>query len=118
MVAVSLDKKTKGRKTAKREEVRTREGDQTQSLLRKPVQKEQEPVDLLDKEGYDDWREVKIHWGNQQGTPLGKLTAKSLSWWIKSWTPKMYKGAWANDDLILDAALVLASAELGGGADD
>jgi hypothetical protein len=79
---------------------------------RQPVQDDVTPTDLLDQEGYEDWRTVVIHFGKQKGAQLGKIGAKSLVWWITNWTPTQYKGKWSDDDLILDAALCLAHAEI------
>jgi hypothetical protein len=95
-------------------EVRTREGDQTRNELRKPVDDTISPKDMLEQEGYDDWREVEIHFGEHKGKLLGKLPQKSLAWWINNYVPKPYRGTWQNNDLVLDAALCLASEELGG----
>jgi hypothetical protein len=71
--------------------------------------------DLLEQDGYDNWREVKIHFGNQKGETLGTIGRKSLAWWIKTWTPKPYRGKLNDKDVLLDAALFLAYSELGGG---
>lgn len=94
------------------EVIRTDEGDQTLNVPRKPVQGDLSPKELLEQDGYDDWRQVPIHFGKQTATPLGKLGSKSLSWWVNEWKPKPYKGAWNDKDLLLDGALVLASKEL------
>ena len=72
-------------------------------------------ADLLEQDGYDNWREVEIHFGQHKGKLLGKLPQKSLAWWVNNWTPKPYRGTWDEKDLLLDAALVLAGRELGGG---
>src|SRR5262245_27517793 len=93
-------------------EVRTNEGDQTRG--RKPITDDIAPADLLEQEGIDNWRKVKIHFGAKSGTPLGKLTQKDLAWWINNWKPKPYKGTWEEKALLLDAALCLAAEELGG----
>jgi hypothetical protein len=95
-------------------EVRTNEGDQTRVTVRRPQNEDIAPKDLLEQEGYDNWREVPIHFGEKEGTPLGQLPSKSLAWWIDNWEPKPYKGVWEEKTLLLDAALCLASAELGG----
>ena len=81
--------------------------------IRQPVV-ESEPRELLEQEGYDDWREVPIHWGDQSGQLLGKIGQKSLSWWVNKWTPTQWRNRWKANDLLLDAALCLASAEFGG----
>lgn len=82
--------------------------------VRQPMQQDIPPADLLGQEGYDDWREVKIPRGKQKGTALGKLSAKSLVWWITEWKaephPKTKK--FSNVDLLLDAGLCLAHAEM------
>jgi hypothetical protein len=99
----------------KNSEVRTREGDQrAPSLLRKPIDEGTDPQDLLAQDGYENWREVKVHWGNDKDKTLGSLTAKNLLWWVTKWVPKPYKGTWNEKDILLDAALVLASQELEG----
>jgi len=79
---------------------------------RKPVQTDIEPSELLEQEGVESWKDVAIHFGSKKGTKLGKLPASSLSWWVGEWRPKQYKNKWSNDDLILDAALCVAQAEL------
>jgi hypothetical protein len=61
-----------------------------------------------------DWREVVIHFGEKEGTALGKLPRKSLVWWIENWVAKKYRGKWEDEVILLDAALCLASAEIGG----
>lgn len=101
-------------KSKAKTEVRTNEGDQTRNG-RQPVDKDSDPRELLEQEGYENWREVEIHFGDKKGTVLGKLTTKSLAWWVSNWFPKPYHGTWDEKDLLLDAALVLASAELSGG---
>src|SRR5215831_14952791 len=93
----------------------TNEGDQrTQSLLRKPIDEDTNCEDILSQDGYENWREVKVHWGNDKGKTLGSLTAKNLLWWVQKWEPKPFKGTWNEKDILLDAALVLASQELEG----
>jgi hypothetical protein len=86
--------------------------DQTPRGARTPIVADIEPSDILEQEGIDGWRKVKIHFGKQSGTPLGKLPRNSLDWWIENYTPKPYKGTWQEKDLLLDAGLCLASAEL------
>ena len=113
--------KAKARKKAKADddtpdlaaEVRTNDGDQRRKR-RVPVTDDIAPTDMLGQEGYDNWREVEIHFGKQKGTLLGKLAQKSLAWWIENYKPEPYKGTWQNNDLVLDAALCLADMELGG----
>lgn len=95
------------------EPVRTNDGDQTRKR-RVPVTDDISPDDMLEQEGYDNWREVEIHFGKQKGHLLGKLAQKSLAWWIENYKPEPYKGTWQNNDLVLDAALCLAGMELGG----
>lgn len=81
--------------------------------MRKPVQDDISPQDLLEQEGHDDWRSVVIHFGKKsKGTQLGKLNAKSLVWWITEWHPTQYNNKWSNEDLLLDAALCCAHAEM------
>jgi len=91
---------------------RTREGDQSRAYAREPITNDIAPADLLDQEGIDNWRKVKINFGEKKGTALGKLPIKNLQWWINNWKPKPHKGTWNENDLLLDAALVLASLEL------
>jgi len=95
------------------EPVRTTEGDQRRG--RKPIIPDIAPKDVLEQEGIDNWRKVKIHFGEKAGTPLGKLPAGSLRWWIENYKPKPFKGTWQEKDLLLDAALCLASAEMEAG---
>ena len=86
--------------------------DQTVGKLRSPIVEDISPADILEQEGVENWRKVKIHFGKNAGTPLGKLNGDSLRWWIANYTPKPYKGTWQEKDLLLDAGLCLASAEL------
>jgi len=98
-----------------RNEVRTREGDQSNGNgVRTMTDDTLVPEELLEQEGYDNWREVEIHFGKDKGKVLGKLPQKSLKYWM-GWKPKPYRGTWDEKDMVLDAALCLASAELGGG---
>jgi hypothetical protein len=90
----------------------TREGDQTGMEVREPVDAGLDPHDLLEQEGYENWRHVVIHFGKKKGAQLGKLPAKSLVWWITEWHPEQYKGNWNEKDLLLDAALCLAHQEM------
>ena len=86
--------------------------------VRKPVDPDMNPHDLLEQEGYENWRTVPIHFGpNSKGKLLGKLPQKSLAWWIETYEPKPHRGRWNPKDLLLDAALCLASAELSGGTE-
>lgn len=96
-----------------KEEVRTREGDQTRAGIRKPITGI-DPKDTLENEGVPNWREVTIHFGKQEGEALGTISAKSLRFWMEEWVPKTYRGKWQPEVILLDAALCLASAELGG----
>jgi hypothetical protein len=100
--------------SAKGSRIVTSEGDQTrrEEVVRPPIDKDVDPTDMLAQDGFENWREVKIHWGDQKGTALRDLNAKSLKWWITDWHPKMWRGKWNGKDLLLDAALVLASREL------
>lgn len=109
----SEEEKKNGKKPPKGE-VRTREGDQRREGGGRQAATDTSPNDVMEQEGIDDWRKVKIHFGDKAGTTLGKLTKKSLTWWVENWTPKPYKGSWNEKDLLLDAALCLASAEIGG----
>lgn len=79
---------------------------------RQPAQRDTGVAELLAEAGVEDWRQVVIHWGKQKGIALGKVQAKSLVWWITEWHPKPYKGNWSKEDLVLDAALCLAHAEM------
>lgn len=80
--------------------------------VREPVQRDITPADLLAQEGIEDWREVIVHFGKQKGKALGKVGAKSLVWWIAEWHPTQWKGKWNEKDVLLDAALCLAHAEM------
>jgi hypothetical protein len=91
---------------------RTREGDQTRDETRKSVGKGANVEQIVVDAGFNDWREVPIHWGKQKGELLGEITDQSLSWWINNWSPKPYKGKMSKADILLDAALCCASEEL------
>jgi len=94
-------------------EVRTNEGDQTQPEPRVFCKIEDiTPDDYLDYAGYSDWRDVKVHFGKNRGTPLGKLSMRSLRWYLEDWHPEPYKGLPSEKDVLLDAALFMARAEL------
>jgi hypothetical protein len=86
--------------------------DQSRSDLRQPVNAGTDAFDYIEQEGYSDWREVAIHWGKQKGEKLGTISNKSLSWWIGKWHPTQYNGRWSDGDLLLDAALCVAHAEM------
>jgi ERF superfamily. len=95
--------------------VKAEDEDQSRGMdVRKPVQTDIAPLDALAQEGIDDWREVKIHFGKQSGKALGKVGAKSLVWWITEWKPKGHPktGKLSEEDVLLDAALCLAHAEM------
>jgi hypothetical protein len=97
------------------EPVRTNEGDQTPPSAELRVFCNANDIDAqshLEQEGFDNWRKVKVHFGKNKGTPLGKLTGKSLMWYITEWVAKPYKGKWENATVLLDAALTLAHAEI------
>jgi hypothetical protein len=83
-----------------------------QTTQRQPAQQTLQPEAIMRQEGHKNWRTVKIHWGDDEGKALGSLSVKSLSWWLRKWKPKPYKGKWGAEDLLLDAALCLASAEM------
>ncbi len=100
------------------DEQRTREGDQSRSDVRQPVKKGTNVEQLLVDYSFTGWRDVPIHWGEQKGELLGDITEKSLSWWINKWVPKPYKNKGiSKDDILLDAALCVASAELAEGGE-
>lgn len=52
---------------------------------------------------------VEIHFGKNQGTPLGRLSDNQLSFYAAKWTlrEKRNGGCWDNDLLLLDAARTL-----------
>jgi hypothetical protein len=97
-----------------KEEVRTNEGDQT--VGRKFIAADKiSPKDYLEQEGFDNWREVKVHFGTHRGKSLGSMGSKTLAGWMK-WVarPHPKTGKFDTKDALLDAALCLAQAELGG----
>jgi hypothetical protein len=104
-------------KVAPREkkEVRTNEGDQTRAGTRRQPCAGQDPKAVVEEAGHKNWRTVKIHWGRDKGTPLGKVSKKSLTgYWISQWHPELYRNKWNKDDVLLDSAICLASEEIGG----
>jgi len=108
--------KSTGQKQAKAESVRTNEGDQSSTnLVRMPIFEAVAPADLLEQSGYTNWRKVKIHFGESLHKTLGSLSQKVLHGWITCWKPEPYRGTWNEADLLLDAALCLASQEMEGG---
>jgi hypothetical protein len=72
-----------------------------------PAKSHQNPPD-----GSIDWRGVAIHFGKQKGVALGTLNPKSLSWWIREWTPQPYKGKTSPQDELLRSALDQAALEV------
>jgi hypothetical protein len=110
--AAASKKKAGPREDEERGERRTSEHSQAKGI-RQPVQTDLPPRDVLEQEGIDNWQDVKVHWGNDKGTRLGDLKASSLTgYWIAKWIPKKYKGRWSDEDILLDAALCVASEEL------
>jgi hypothetical protein len=99
---------TEKRKTAAND----RDLDQTRMEIRQPVDPEMDVADILAQEGHDNWRTVRVHFGKQRGEALGELTAKSLVWWITTWKPEKFRGRFQEKDVLLDAALCLAHAEM------
>ena len=61
-----------------------------------------------------DWHNVEIHFGKNKGVKLGDLGSRQLEWYVTEWQPKPYKGAIAEADQILRAALDQAAGELDG----
>ena len=63
-------------------------------------------------DGSIDWKSVKIHFGKNKDMALGTLTPRSLSWWIREWSPTPYKGKTSPQDEILRSALDQAALEV------
>jgi hypothetical protein len=63
-------------------------------------------------DGAIDWKSVKIHFGKNKDMALGSLTPRSLSWWIREWTPQPFKGKTSPQDEILRSALDQAALEV------
>jgi hypothetical protein len=63
-------------------------------------------------DGSIDWKSVKIHFGKNKDVALGNLTPRSLSWWIREWTPQPFKGKTSPQDDILRSALDQAALEV------
>jgi hypothetical protein len=66
--------------------------------------------------GGDSWREVKIHFGKNNGTKLGDLDPQGLSWYMNKWEPREWpegSGKFSDKDLALKAALAAAGREAG-----
>jgi hypothetical protein len=63
-------------------------------------------------DGLIDWKSVKIHFGKNKDMALGTLTPRSLSWWIREWTPQPFKGKTSPQDEILRSALDQAALEV------
>jgi len=63
-------------------------------------------------DGSIDWKSVKIHFGKNKDMALGSLTPRSLSWWIREWTPQPFKGKTSPQDEILRSALDQAALEV------
>jgi len=77
---------------------------------RQPCQSDIEPADLLRQEGLG-WRDVHVHFGKNKGKRLGDLTAAQLGFYRDDWDPQPFKGKISDKDIILDAALCVASAQ-------
>jgi hypothetical protein len=63
-------------------------------------------------DGSIEWKSVKIHFGKNKDMALGTLTPRSLSWWIREWTPQPFKGKTSPQDEILRSALDQAALEV------
>lgn len=63
-------------------------------------------------DGLIDWKSVKIHFGKNKDMALGTLTPRSLSWWIREWTPQPFKGKTSPQDEVLRSALDQAALEV------
>ena len=63
-------------------------------------------------DGAIDWKSVKIHFGKNKDMALGSLTPRSLSWWIREWTPQPFKGKTSPQDEVLRSALDQAALEV------
>jgi hypothetical protein len=73
----------------------------------------EEPVKAsASADGAIDWKSVKIHFGKNKDVALGSLTPRSLSWWIREWTPQPFKGKTSPQDEILRSALDQAALEV------
>lgn len=71
----------------------------------------EEPVKAT-SDGAIEWKSVKIHFGKNKDMALGTLTPRSLSWWIREWTPQPFKGKTSPQDEILRSALDQAALEV------
>lgn len=77
---------------------------------RQPCQSDIDPADLLRQEGLG-WRDVQIHFGKNKGTRLGDLTGRQMDFYRDDWSPAPFKGKLSEKDILLDAALCVASAQ-------
>lgn len=100
------------RKAPQKKQERRVDASESQEGGRKPAQSDLSPEDFLAQEGIENWKDVKIHWGDDKGKTLGELSERSLAtYWIAKWVPKPFRGSLTDDDLLLDAALCVADAE-------
>lgn len=95
-------------------EERTDEGAQPErGQLRQPVQDSISPVEYLEQEGVQRWQDVVFHFGKKsKGTALGDIDTDTLAWWITNYKPEKFRGNWNDKDLLLDAALCVAHADM------
>lgn len=77
---------------------------------RQPCQDDISPEDLLQQEGIH-WPDVKVHFGKNNGKRLQDLTEAQLRFYVEKWAPKAFRGKISENDILLDAALCVASAQ-------
>jgi len=80
--------------------------------VRVPAEIEPDEQVQVAPNGSIDWKSIKIHFGKNKDVALGTLTPRSLSWWIREWTPQPFKGKTSPQDEILRSALDQAALEV------
>jgi len=92
----------------------TAEPEMDQRKERQPIERDMALEDVLAQDGYDNWRQVPVHFGNDAGKTLGKLGVKSRAYFLNTWRPSPHpkKGTYSDKDILLDAACCLALKEL------
>lgn len=86
-------------------------GAKAAKTLREPCQTDVPPVDMLRGEDVE-WQDVRVHFGKDEGLRIEDMNKHQLEYWL-GWKPKPYEktGKISAKDLVLDAALCIASAQ-------
>lgn len=96
--------------TSRKRQYNVNTGDRgTSKTLREPCQTDVPAADLLRGEEVE-WYNVRVHFGKSEGLRIEEMSPEQLEYWL-SWKPALYRGKFNPKDLVLDAALCIASAQ-------